>query len=305
MSQFYISFPNINVLIMKLTSLKQLFFLLGCIMLIGSNTTSAQTGNTQPEEVGLIQPGQKRQREKKSYDRFNYTYLRLAYYFPSSGFNNPIAAGFPGSENFIVTEDLSHSFRLGLESGKVRHFMNLNLGTEMLKLGINSGIGLQAFGPDEKETVNAIVHSDGFYQLRLGLGPQITFKPIEDLRIGVYYRAGIALYYSGYRNEQEVLLAGNSSRYDYVETRFLNIGYNGDIGLDFSWRSLSVGISYSMMKGRPSKAALIKSESLDEEYNTYTSTTYVNGSTEGTDVVVPIDPTVKWRRFGISVGFAF
>ena len=237
--------------------------------------------------------------------RFNYTYLRLAYLMPVSGFNNPMQAGFTGSNNFTLIGDLHNSFGLGLESGRVRHFKKLNLGTDMLKLGINSGIALQGFGPGDKKDGNASAYTDGTYLIRLGLGPQVSFKPIEDLRIGVFYRAGIAVVYSSYVNEQSADLGGNVIRYDKTDLHFLHYAYNGDLGIDCSWRALCISLTYSMMKARPSKGALIDAGSLGDEYNAYSYSTKQGSGTESDKTFTPIDPVMKWHRIGVGIGFAF
>lgn len=236
----------------------------------------------------------------KSVGKFNYTYIRLAYLLPSSGFNNPMASGFAGSNNFSDHKDASGIFSLGFESGKVRHFMKLDFGTPMVKLAINSGLALQAFGPDKTNSATTKTATDGAYFVRLGLGPQVTFKPSEDFRVGIYYRAGIALAYASYDNEQYTDLGAGLARLDKADIHLLNIAYNGDLGIDGTWRSLCIGFAYSMMSIHPAKLALVKSKGLADEYNAYTAT-----AADGTKTVTPIDPKMKLSRIVLSLGFAF
>jgi hypothetical protein len=223
----------------------------------------------------------------KAFGKFNYTFVRVGYLFPSKGFNNPISEVPAASGNFSNQGAMPYMFRLGFESGKVRHFNKLNLGTPMLKLGINSGK----------------ISTEGVYLIRLGLGPQLTFKPIEDLRIGVYYRANVAVCYSSYKNDETTTPAPETTRTDELKAYMINFIYEGDLGIDLSWHAICVGVSYSMMHVRPSKGALVSAQKLGTDFDTYKVTTQT-GSDDPIEAVTPIDPKIKLNHLTVSVGFA-
>ena len=263
-----------------------------------------QAIDTEADSVTMPDDALHHKAKLRPYGRFNYTYIRIAKLFPGAGFANPVAGGFAGSEHFTNYEAATFPYTLGFESGNVRHFMKLRLGTEMLKLAINSGIALQAYGSSNEQRDNAVVTNGGVYLVRLGLGPQVTFKPIADIRIGVYYRAGIAALYSDYTNEQTTAPAADVTRKDRVNATLLNYNYNGELGFDCSWHALNLGLSYAMLSCRASSGVLFSSEDKTTR-NVYTSVTTRNGVQEGATVTTPIDPAIKFNRFSVSVGFSF
>lgn len=237
------------------------------------------------------------------YGRFNYKYLRIALPTPGNDFNNPVGAVPDASGHFASAGQLKNSYTLGFEGGSVRHFMGLDLGTPMLKLGINSGWTFQMFGKADDSGADYTVHTDGAYIIRVGLGPQLTFKPDADFRIGVYYRFGIALAIASYKNT-EITQDRNGARMDAINSYLSNTAYNGDLGLDLAWRKLCLGFALSMLKMQPSKGHLLPAAvniitpDTENEY-TYQS----SGQPDAT--VVPTDPVIRLNRFVVSLGLAF
>ena len=257
-------------------------------------------------EPGLAKRAKRRHRKAEDgpLGRFNTLYLRVGTFFPASGFANPLAAGFTGSENFLVQEDAPRRLCIGYESGKVRHFMKLSLGTPKLKLGINSGIALQVAGRSSQELPNTTLSTNGFYLVRLGLGPQLTFKPAKNTRIGVYYRPGIAAFYTSYLNEQRTPLDADRVLLDRVDLTLPALGYNGDLGLDFSFKSLSVGLCYSWLKAAP-RAGKAYDAAPTDDINVYTYYAERDGVREGSKYFIPISPTVPLNRLSLTLGFMF
>lgn len=231
---------------------------------------------------------QRAMRHRNAYGKFNYRYLRLSLPTPSGDFNNPMHHVPEASGRFAVVDNVKNSFTLGLEWGTARHFMGLHLGTEMLKLGINSGWTMQGFGKGQATLGNEVVQSGDTYLLRLGLGPQLSFKPHEDFRVGVYYRFGLALVVSAYDNVQTS--AGSTAE---LKTTLINAAYNGDLGIDLSWHKMSLGLVWSMLKTQPSKNRLFSS-------GDNTDNSFQQGG-----VITVIDPQIDFNRFVISAGFAF
>ena len=232
------------------------------------------------------------------YGRFNYKYLRIALPTPSGDFANPISSIPEAAGHFAMTSRIKNAYTAGLEGGRVRHFGAV--GTDMLEFGINSGWAMQAFGQGDASGTDYQAHSEGTYSLRIGLGPQFTFKPHEDFRIGLYYRFGLALLYSTYTNQQTTQSASDT-RMDQIDTRLLNGVYNGDIGLDLSYRSLCLGFAYSMMTAQLSKGQLFNAST----YAGNTVNTYTVFSNSQPVTTTPIDPKFNLNRFVISAGFAF
>ncbi len=261
------------------------FFLM--LFLAHSAQLQAQT-NTDTTIHAQTKAEKRYAKHRNEYGKFNYRYLRIALPTPGGTFNNPFNGVPEANGSFTMTDRLKNSFTAGLEWGSARHFMGLHLGTEMLKLAINSGWTIQGFGQSNDVEPAYTVKTDGTYILRLGLGPQISFKPHEDFRIGIYYRAGLALVLSNYDNIQTS--SGSSTE---LKTTLFNAAYNGDLGVDLSWHKISLGFCYSMMKIQPSKNKLFSSGS-------NTDNSFQQGG-----VTTVIDPKIDFNRFVISAGFAF
>jgi len=232
--------------------------------------------------------------------KFNYGYFRLSFLRPLGNFNNPMqGASFAGAANFPYQDPVPNGIlTLGIESGRVRHFKKLNLGSPMLKLGINSGFGIHALGPKTLMGTNYEVRTNGTYILRLGLGPQLTFKPIPEVRVGLYYRANLGLAYSSYW--QYSYYGPAEDYYDELLIQALNLGYNGDLGIEASWNMLSVGISYSHMRARVNKGQIINTSELIEGANTY-----IRMDESGDELTVPVNPKLRYHRLALSVGITF
>lgn len=249
-------------------------------------TIKAQTIDTTGNETGKRE--QRAMRHRNACGKFNYRYLRIALPTPSGDFNNPMHHVPEASGRFAMTDNVRNSFTLGLEWGTVRHFTGLRPGTDMLKLGINSGWTMQGFGKGQATLDNEVVQSGDTYLLRLGLGPQLSFKPHEDFRVGVYYRFGLALVVSAYDNVQTS--AGSTAE---LKTTLINAAYNGDLGIDLSWHKMSLGLVWSMLKIQPSKNRL------------FSSGNDADNSLQQGGVTTVIDPQMEFNRFVISAGFAF
>ncbi len=221
---------------------------------------------------------------KRNLKKFNYFYLRLSYPFASSTFGNPMNQEFPGNQLFVSKDKLQHRFRAGLELGAVNHITEL--GHYMVKLGINYGFNFQTFGPFENRETHHRVASDGTYIATLGLGPQVTFKPVEAIRVAVFGRIGISALYHNYENVQET--AGK------VKLDMLNYGLAKDIGIDFTLKKFSVGFTWSFLNTAPGNGQLYIPE--NKEINSYTP---VSGA--GT----PLNDKVYFNRVSFNLGFAF
>lgn len=232
--------------------------------------------------------------------KFNYGYFRLSFLRPLGAFNNPMAGkAFPQAAEFSYQGQIPNGvLTLGIESGRVRHINALSLGTPMLKLGINSGFALQAFGPGSVAGSNYDAETIGTYALRLGVGPQLTFKPIKEVRVGLYYRAGIGLAYTSYYQSSYY---GLNQEYSHeIDIQSINYAYNGDLGIDASWGILSIGIAYSHMRTQLTKGQVFNINDVAEGFNSYNHYDEL-GEMEST----PINPRLKYNRFAISVGIAF
>jgi hypothetical protein len=224
---------------------------------------------------------------KKNLKKFNYFYLRLSYPLPSADFGNPMTAGATNGTGFGFTGKIKHQYKAGLELGAVNHITEL--GYYMVKLGINYGFNVQMFGPFNDETTNYSVSSDGTYIGTLGLGPQVTFKPVEAVRIGLFARFGLAAIYHTYDNVQN-----NANR---VNLEMYNYGFAKDIGLDFTLKKFSLGFTWSFLKTAPNGGQLFVPD--NKEANSYTDkTTTVPNS-------VPLTHKISFNRAAFNLGFAF
>lgn len=272
-------------------------------LLIGSVSLSAQNLDSLTADDDLVEDEAMEEtvelkRQLVDLGRFNYAYLRIAFLRPMGEFNNPFGGdAFPGAAHFPHQTRLPNgALTLGLESGRVRHFNKLNLGTPMVKLGINSGFAIHAFGPGSLSEADFEAETLGTYLVRLGVGPQFTFKPIPEVRVGLYYRAGIALAYSSYHQLSSNPDDGTSHE---INIQTVNYAYNGDLGLDVSYGMLSIGLSYSHMGTQLTKGQLFNIGDIADGYNSY------NFEDETDEVSTPIDPRMKYHRFGVSVGITF
>lgn len=165
----------------------------------------------------------------------------------------------------------------------------------MLRAGINSGFALHAFGPGEAGGEDFDISTNGTYILRLGLGPQVTFKPLAEVRIGLYYRLGIGAVYSSYTHAE---YAGMHTH--ELNVQAINYAYNGDLGLDITYGMLNVGISFSHMRSYLQKGQIFNLGDVDGAVNAYQH--YDDHSDSDP---VPVNPLLRWNRFAVSVGFTF
>lgn len=235
--------------------------------------------------------------EIRDYGKFNYAYFRLAFLRPTGAFSDPLStAEFPGKAQFRSGEEIRNNLlTLGLESGRVRHFNKIPLGTPMLRAGINSGFALHAFGPGEVYGEDFDISTNGSYILRLGLGPQVTFKPLEEVRIGLYYRLGIGAVYSSYFHAEYI---GNHTH--ELNIQAINYAYNGDLGLDITYGMLNVGLSFSHMRSYLENGQIFNIGDVDAATNAYYH--YDEGSESAP---APVNPLLRWNRIAISVGLTF
>src|SRR5690606_38150332 len=123
---------------------------------------------------------------------------------------------------------------------------------------------LHAFGPGEVSGDDFDISTNGCYILRLGLGPQVTFKPLEEVRIGLYYRLGIGAVYSSYQHAE---YAGSQTH--ELNIQAINYAYNGDLGLDLSYGMLNVGLTFSHMRSYLEKGQIFNLGDVDEATNAY------------------------------------
>lgn len=235
--------------------------------------------------------------QSRDYGKFNYAYVRLAFLRPTGAFSDPLlTAEFPGKTHFRSGEEIRNNLlTLGLESGRVRHFNKIPLGTPMLRAGINSGFALHAFGPGEVYGEEFDIATNGSYILRIGLGPQVTFKPLEEVRIGLYYRLGIGAVYSSYMHAEYI-----GSQTHELNIQAINYAYNGDLGLDITYGMLNVGLSFSHMRSYLGNGQIFNIGDVDAATNAYY---YYDDESESDPVAV--NPLLRWNRFAISVGLSF
>jgi hypothetical protein len=236
----------------------------------------------------------------KDIDRFDYVSLRGFYIGRSSDdFNNPIKA--PGYDTmFSYKGGMKSSFKCGLEIGTVSHFQKL--WTSHLRLGLNVNFSMQAMGPWSDSGANYKVTSDGLYIGTLGIGPQITCKPVKFVRLGVYARVVGSMLYNHYVNtEYQSGPVGKIAKYKLnVEMYNWALGY--DFGIDASLRGISVGLVWEYMNATPKK---------NEFYTPANSNAnlLINNSGQLTNPQAPSMVTsysqpIHFDRYRLLVGFA-
>ena len=269
----------------------------------GDNKTKQGTTPVTPDDYPAYV------KAKKDLKKFDYFYLRLTFPLTSGSFNNPLAGSFDNSNVFTDKDKPNNKFRVGLNLGTVSHF--LDVGTYKLRLGVNVGVDLQAYGRGDDTTVTHHIYTGHTFLASLAVGPQLTYKPSPMMRVALYARIGATGVYDNYQNYQTVTSsdAVNSYSTSYeANVQLSNIGLSEDIGADFTWRKLSIGIDYAFFKTHAGSGKVYDPDDVNANkfYSTKTTTPNTGtGSTTDPTSYTAIAPTVNFGRLDIHVGFAF
>lgn len=230
----------------------------------------------------------------------NYFYLQLSYPITGDNFGNPTASGQIASMPFTFNGPIDPGFKGGLSLGKVAHF--LDIATPMVRLGVNVDFSAQAFGKGTHSSVDAIyrAESKGTYIASLGAGPQVTFKPIHFIQMGVYGRIGISGLYSNYQNAEFVQDPNKSvQRYDAVVNMY-NFSLSQDLGIDITIYKLMVGLKWTFLKSTPGSGHFYTENDTDNHLLFFSD----KAGKVASGIPAPIDRTISFNRISILLGIA-
>lgn len=228
---------------------------------------------------------------------FNYSFFRVGLPLTSGKFYNQMQnISQQQKELFNYKDQLKPSFSIGLDLGFVMHVARL--GTPAVRLGVNTNFNFQYFGGKTEENADRkyeITTEDGTGLVSIGVGPQVTYKPAKQIRLGLYGRVGATAIGGKYRNEQTS--AENDFKYR-LNLKMLNVAFSQDIGLDVSYRKLLVGVSASFAKIAPRKTSLLSEE--DQKDNYFRVTDLETGAESTSN----FNPDLNFNRITIHLGLS-
>ncbi len=228
----------------------------------------------------------------------NYFYLELSYPITNNSFNNPAASGQIAAMPFSFSSPISPNFKGGLGIGKVAHF--LDIATPRVRLGINVDFSAQAFGKGDNSSHDSAyqAESKGTYIASLGVGPQVTFRPMPFMQVGVYGRIGISGLYSNYQNTEFLKNPkGEIQRYD-AGVNMYNFSINQDLGIDITIYKLLVGLKWTFLKSRPGSNQFYTENDTDNRVLFFAD----KEGKKNVGTPAPIDQAVSFNRISILLG---